>query len=104
MGWTAQKWRERAKQVFEAACREGGVYEAWAHRIGSSHAGGEVWAWEHMPMKAILSIFRDCCRLLHFEEPFPIEGDTYEALVPVQRHWRWMWDALPKQEPEPVTA
>jgi hypothetical protein len=99
MAWTEQKWRERTKQVFEAACRAGGVYEAWALRIGSSHAGGDVWVWDGLPMKAIRSIFRDCSRLLHSEEPFPIEGDAYEAIVPVQRHWRWMWDALTEREP-----
>lgn len=94
MGWTSETWRERARRSFEVAAAEGGVYLAWALKIGASHAGSEVWAWDLLPMKAVKSIFRDCSRLTQYEEPFDIEGDVLPPVIPKRRTWAFLCEGL----------
>ncbi len=89
--WTAERWRLRAREVFEAAIKEGGAYEAWALKIAGAHAGRDVWVWDRLPMQAIKAIWRDCCRLTQFEEPFEVPGPVCAELLPRQRAAQWIY-------------
>lgn len=97
---TADQWRQMAKQAFEAAVNEGGPFEAWALKIARTHAGSDIWVWDLLPLAAIKAIWRDCCRVTQFEEPFEAPEPAYAELVPRHRPPMWIFMNAPQDRPQ----